>query len=398
MRKLLSGILVLAMLLSCCFAVSAEDVEQTEGLYTYTVTDGAATITKCDSSISGDVTIPATLGAYPVKAIGKLVFSFYTGVTSVTIPEGVTQIGASAFSGCYALKTVSIPSSVQTIGAYGFAYCTALTAVEIPNGVQTISNSVFSGCERLATVKIPESVTVIGKEAFFGCTALTGIQVAENNPAYSSDAYGVLFNKAKTKLIQAPGKLADGYQIPDGVETMSGSAFANCTNLTAITIPDSLQALSANAFFYCENLKEVTLGSGLQSIGEYAFYNCKNLEKVTVAVGVQSIGKSAFAGCNQLAEVHYTGTRGQWAQIQIDDGNTALHNAKFEFSGALLPGDVNEDGFVDEEDAIYLLQYILMPDLFPLEQAPDCDKNGILNEDDAIYLLQHVLMPDVFPL
>ena len=59
---------------------------------------------------------------------------------------------------------------------------------------------------------------------------------------------------------------------------------------------------------------------------------------------------------------------------------------------------MNGDGAVSEEDAIYLLQYVLMPEMFPIEQFADYDNNGIINEADAIYLLQHVLMPNMFPL
>ena len=398
MRKVFAGILALTLLLSCCFPVFAQEEIQTEGLYSFTVTDGAATITKCDPSISGDVVLPATLGGYPVKAIGDGVFSFYMGLTSVAIPEGITVIGNSAFAGCYGLRNVLIPASVESIGTYAFAFCTNLPAVGIPNGVQVISNAAFSGCEKLSTVKIPESVTVIGKEAFFNCTALTSIQVAESNTTYSSDASGVLFNKDKTKLIQAPGQIDNGYQIPESVQIINASAFTNCLNLTAMTIPDSVQTIGAYAFYYCENMKEVTIGTGVRTIGAYAFSKCKALEEVTVSVGLETIEQRAFSDCQQLAEVYFNGTRGQWTQITIGDGNTGLDNARFFFSGANEPGDVNSDGFVNEDDAIYLLQNILMPDLFPLESAPDFDKNGVVDEDDAIYLLQHVLMPDVFPL
>lgn len=61
-------------------------------------------------------------------------------------------------------------------------------------------------------------------------------------------------------------------------------------------------------------------------------------------------------------------------------------------------GDVNEDGRVNEDDAIYLLQYVLMPELFPISQSVDYIKDGAITEQDAIYLLQYVLLPDHFPL
>ena len=68
------------------------------------------------------------------------------------------------------------------------------------------------------------------------------------------------------------------------------------------------------------------------------------------------------------------------------------------FTARYTPGDMDKNGSINEDDAIYLLQHVLMPGVFPLEQSGDLNKNGIVDEDDAIYLLQHVLMPDIFPL
>ena len=63
-----------------------------------------------------------------------------------------------------------------------------------------------------------------------------------------------------------------------------------------------------------------------------------------------------------------------------------------------IPGDLDGTGAVDEDDVIYLLQHLLMPEDFPVDQVVDYDKNGVVNEDDVIYLLQHLLMPEEFPL
>jgi hypothetical protein len=67
--------------------------------------------------------------------------------------------------------------------------------------------------------------------------------------------------------------------------------------------------------------------------------------------------------------------------------------------GELSPmGDLDGNAVVNEDDAIYLLQHVMMPDLFAVPQPVDFNGDGKVNEDDAIYLLQHVMMPDLFPL
>ena len=87
-----------------CFNASTE----TEGAYTYTVFDGEATIKDFDSSVSGELVIPAALGGYPVTSIGSYAFEDCSGLTSVTIPDGVTSIGDYAFYGCSNLAGIYI--------------------------------------------------------------------------------------------------------------------------------------------------------------------------------------------------------------------------------------------------------------------------------------------------
>ncbi len=98
-----------------------------------------------------------------------------TSLTGVTIPDGVTGIGDSAFSSCSALTDVTIGSGVESIGQSAFEYCNSLTGVTIPDSVTSIGQSAFRYCTALTDVTIPDSVTSIGMQAFFGCTALTSV-------------------------------------------------------------------------------------------------------------------------------------------------------------------------------------------------------------------------------
>ena len=88
----------------------------------------------------------------------------------------------------------------------------------------------------MTSVTIPAGVTSIGDNAFYRCSSLNGIWVSEDNPNYSSDENGVLFDKEKTKLIQAPGAIQGEYNVPDSVISVGDNAFNGCSSLTGITM------------------------------------------------------------------------------------------------------------------------------------------------------------------
>lgn len=102
-----------------------------------------------------------------VTKVGNNVFRD-TKLTSVTIPEGVTLICVSSFSGCSSLTSVTIPEGVTSIGNTAFGDCSALTSVTIPEGVKSLGDGVFAGCSALNPLTVPNTVTTIGVIAFNG--------------------------------------------------------------------------------------------------------------------------------------------------------------------------------------------------------------------------------------
>ncbi len=192
-KKILSMVLAVLM----CFSIMLMtdlDIEAsalTWGDYTYTVTDGNATITDVDTAISGEVIIPETLGGYPVTAIGEEAFACCYCITSVVVPEGVASVGSYAFAGCSDVKFVFLPDSLNVIGEYAFAFCTSLEKLTIPSIVKNIQEGTFAGCAVLKEINVGENVETIEQEAFLGCASLEKIEIPESVITIGSNAFDV---------------------------------------------------------------------------------------------------------------------------------------------------------------------------------------------------------------
>ena len=225
-----------------------------------------------NNELATSITIPNS-----VTSIGRSAFSGCTGLTSVTIPASVTSIGARAFSYCPGLTSVTIPDSVTSIGARTFSYCTGLTSVTIGNNVTSIGDSAFSDCSGLASVTIPDSVTSIGNRAFDGCKGLTSITVAEGNTKYHSSGNCLIETASKTLILGCNTSVipSDG-----SVTSIDNYAFLFCTGLTSITIPNSVTSIGDNAF-RCAGLTSVTIPDSVTNIGAYAFAYCIDLTSIT---------------------------------------------------------------------------------------------------------------------
>ena len=249
------------------------------------------------NSVDGELILPSNPNDgdydFTLTTIGEYSF-FNNELTSVEIPNSVTEIGEAAFEACIGLKSIEIPNSVTSIGWKAFMDCSGLTSVEIPNSVTSIRDYAFYGCNSLTSVTIPQSVNELYCP-FPACENLKEIIVEDGNEYYVSEK-GVLYNHDKTCIIQCPGGKSE-YELPNTVTKIGQSAFYGCSGLTSMEISSSVTSIDLCAFFNCRGLTSVVIPSSVSELAWSAFYGCSSLTSVAIGCSITQIGPNTFINC-----------------------------------------------------------------------------------------------------
>lgn len=264
-------------------------------------------------------------------------------IISITLPDGLLEIGAVAFSGCTNLESINIPDTVTTIGTAAFGNCSSLTSVTIPASVTELGMLLFTGCSSLKQVEmeceissvpylcfsecaveeitLPNSVQVIANQAFAGCSALKTVHTGTQLQRIEEKAF---LNCAKLEDISLPAQMQyidttafDGcdllkekhmvndsfiidqiliqakpqypiYQIPENIITVMNNAI-NKTKVVAIECPSSLRYICKSAFSSNHDLMDIKFNQGCQTISENALSDCRSLNSVYIPDSVNSI-------------------------------------------------------------------------------------------------------------
>ena len=220
------------------------------------------------------------------------------GCKNSTIPDGVVSIADDAFNRCSGLTSITIPSSVTEIGGWSFWF-TGLTSINIPASVTYIGTNPFGGCAELTEITVESGNTVFDSRN--GCNAIirtsTNELVAGCQNTVIPDDVTRIGDNAFYYCSTLTGELV----IPENITSIGGYAFERCTGLTgSLIIPNTVVELGESAFAYCTGFDgTLTLSESLTFIGGWTFEECGGFKSSLVIPNlVTEIGSSAFEGCH----------------------------------------------------------------------------------------------------
>ena len=241
MKKILSLVLVLVILISCTALTLSVSAENSASLIRG----------KCGDDL--DFSLNTQTGEIIISGTGEM--SFYQFYHSYNAPWDDYKD---------TIKTVLIDNGVTSICDYAFKKCHNLTSVTIGTNVTSIGKSAFYNCDSLTSINIPESVKTIGWEVFAFCSSLTSIN------------------------------------IPNGITNIPLEAFQGCSSLTNITIPNSVTSIGDSAFFSCDSLESITIPSSVTDINRFAFGGWSNIKKVYIDSETISFNLTSLSACGDL--------------------------------------------------------------------------------------------------
>ena len=208
----------------------------------------------------------------------------------VVIPDHVPYCGKDypvkrilfcAFFKCYDITNVSLPSTLTFIDKHSFLLCTSLTSIEVPEGVTDICFGAFDTCESVTSISLPSTLKYIGEWCFLSCLKVSEL-VLPNSLEYLGDN---CFTDMEALV---------SINLPESLKSMGVGIFDNCFNLTEVTIPTAIKEVPGWAFSNCLSLTKVNLHDGITSIGEGAFNNMPYIKSITLPASLKTIGKDAF--------------------------------------------------------------------------------------------------------
>lgn len=251
----------------CVFHRKGEQVNPASD-FAYTADGGEVTITDYIGT-SEHVLIPDTIDGLPVTALGHQAFYEKT-VTTVVVPDSVTEIGAACFSGDNYLVSLKLPDGLKRLPPASLESCMRLYDFDMPQGLEKIYSSVFEFNYYLTHLTLPSSLTEIEQLNFIGLYGLQSLTLAEDNAAFKLDeTNGLLMTADGTRLLHCFSDIVPAEEIilPEGVKIVDPFAFHYDYDVKRIVLPEGVETIGAMAFAMCPNLTEIVIPASVTNIG-----------------------------------------------------------------------------------------------------------------------------------
>lgn len=221
------------------------------------------------------------------------------------------------------IEYVILPVTLRTIAANAFSYCSKLMSINIPDSVTEIDRTAFTGCSSL------EKLTVSEGNAKYHDTGNCIIETASDTLVIGCNTSIIPTDGSVTRIGYGAFYGRDGFtsiSIPDGVTEIDNTAFTNCSALTDIKLPETLVNIGAMAFYGCA-MSEITVPDSVQSIRMYAFSVCNNLTTVTIGSGVTSLHAQAFDNSPNITTINVP-----WAEGEVAGAPWGATNATINYN------------------------------------------------------------------
>ncbi len=301
-------------------------------------------------------------------------YKYAASLETIVIPEGVREIGTSAFTGCYSLKNVTLPASLEIIADNAFnVYVDGIdtpAAIDLSacENLREIGSYAFYGCRGIETVVVPNSVQKVGEYAFAVTNAYDAFLEKASKAETEEERYliagdGILiaaFVAEGQTEIHVPanvkkiaGSVFCGWDnayvpsgtaglslsgvskynltykvkavyLPDGLESIGNMAFFRMASLEKITLPDTLRVIGMDAFGFCDALYSISGGNHIEEIQDYAFRYCASLAHFQFSSNTVSIGNNIFEGCSSLQTVKFPKGVSNIGSNMFNDACTSL--------------------------------------------------------------------------
>ena len=256
-------------------------------------------------------------------------------ITSLTVENGVTSIGAKAFYDYDALKSISLPNGLTTIGEQAFNDCDVLESISLPNGLTTIGKQAFYYCKNISSVRIPASVKLIDESAFGYNSSLKEYIFLGADTVITEKSIGYYYGEYKysgIKIYGLSGSTAETYAQDNAFNfiPINGSCGTSAT-WTFDEETGTLHIFGTGAISnyedgkqpwakYFEKIKTVSLGETISSVGKNAFSGATNLESVIIDQNVTKIGENALPAGSTIY-----GYAGSAAETYSTENNFTFH-------------------------------------------------------------------------